>query len=459
MGSGKIVRKGTSRRSFQQCAGFASRAAELCVVPEDAAAAASIERARCRLGGVTGRAEGMHVKRMSRVGAGAAACLLAGLVVAGPAAADSPEVFAGSATATALNLSVAGNALTLGTSAAKVTSEPLADATGAGQVTPVATVQQESKASAATPTDTKAKACGTPSLPAQVSAILDVGLVCSATTASIANAAPTATGLGSIATVDLSSNTILSQLGAVTDPLQQALNPIIGQLPQGTTVQDLITSVLKTQTLSTTVGEANSSVVTDAGTVTSTASSAGAVIKLLPTPSINGAPSTDPVATIRIGSAKATAIYNRSAGTSSATQDPAIVSIAFNPTLGLPPVSVAVNSPVTILAGTPLETTINVAGGTSKTNPDGSATATADGVSVQALKGLPGGGITLQLAHAEAAVNGTKAVVTPPAPATPVAVTPRGELPRTGGTPRLPIAGPVLPATPVTPRRSLRRLS
>jgi len=118
----------------------------------------------------------MHVKRMSRFGAGAAACLLAGLVVAGPAAADSPEVFAGSATATALNLSVAGHAVTLGTSAAKVTSEPLADATGAGQVTPVATVQQESKASAATPTDTKAKACGTPSLPPEVSSIVDVRL-------------------------------------------------------------------------------------------------------------------------------------------------------------------------------------------------------------------------------------------------------------------------------------------
>jgi LPXTG-motif cell wall-anchored protein len=100
-----------------------------------------------------------------------------------------------------------------------------------------------------------------------------------------------------------------------------------------------------------------------------------------------------------------------------------------------------------------------VAGGTATTNPDGSATATADGVSVQALKGLPGGGITLQLAHAEAAVNGTKAVVTPPAPATPVAVTPRGELPRTGGTPWLPIAGAVLLGIAVIARRSLRRLN
>jgi LPXTG-motif cell wall-anchored protein len=116
-----------------------------------------------------------------------------------------------------------------------------------------------------------------------------------------------------------------------------------------------------------------------------------------------------------------------------------------------------VHSPTTILPGTPLETTINVAGGTATTNPDGSATATSDGVSVQALKGLPGGGITLQLAHAEAAVNGTKAVATP-AP-TPVAVTPRGELPRTGGTPWLPIAGAVLLGIAVIARRSLRRLS
>src|SRR5437762_13365564 len=64
----------------------------------------------------------MHVKRMTRLGVGTAACPLAGWVVAGPAFADSPEVVAGSPTATALSLSVVGNALTLGSSTAAAAS-------------------------------------------------------------------------------------------------------------------------------------------------------------------------------------------------------------------------------------------------------------------------------------------------------------------------------------------------
>src|SRR5205085_560975 len=112
----------------------------------------------------------------------------------------------GSATATALNLTVLGQSLTLGTSGAKVTSEPTATADGAGQAAPVATSAQHSAVSSTTAaTDTKPNACASPDLGAQVKAVIDVGLVCSSTTASVAGALPTATGNGSVATVGMST--------------------------------------------------------------------------------------------------------------------------------------------------------------------------------------------------------------------------------------------------------------
>src|SRR4051794_33763577 len=175
-------------------------------------ASAPSSTSRSNAGGVTGMARKDTTLKIGRIGAGAAAVALAGMVVAGPASADTPEVYVGSATGTALNLSVLGQPLTFGTSKVSISSQPTAIADAAGQAAPVAGAQQHSEASTAAPTDTKANSCQTPSVPDPVKQILDIGLVCSSTSASTAGNNPTATGSGSVATLAMGANTVLQQI-------------------------------------------------------------------------------------------------------------------------------------------------------------------------------------------------------------------------------------------------------
>jgi LPXTG-motif cell wall-anchored protein len=92
-------------------------------------------------------------------------------------------------------------------------------------------------------------------------------------------------------------------------------------------------------------------------------------------------------------------------------------------------------------------------------NPDGSATATADGVRIHALRLLPAplaGGVLANLTHAEAAgacVAATSATAPPAVPEV------TRELPRTGGSnmPWIPMAGVAGLALAVIGRRTVLR--
>ena len=126
-------------------------------------------------------------------------------------------------------------------------------------------------------------------------------------------------------------------------------------------------------------------------------------------------------------------------------------------------ISLTPGSTVTLFPGLPIETTIVVGNGTSKVNPDGSGSATADGVRIHALARIGdvaaplAGGLLLNLTHAEAA-GGCVAAVTQTTPAPPVPEVTR-ELPRTGGpdTPWVPMAGVVGLALAVLGRRAVLR--
>jgi LPXTG-motif cell wall-anchored protein len=279
-----------------------------------------------------------------------------------------------------------------------------------------------------------------------LSGVVTFGLGCSTVSASVVGGVPKASGSGSVASLGVNSSTALQPLGAVTTQIGSALSTILGQICSGgrqlcpvtTTVSDLLTSVLNTKTLDVQLGNSVSTVTVETSKVTSATSASGAVIKILPLPVVNGVASTTPFVTITVGSAKASVVYDRTTGVATPIKDPAIVRINFNTALnaaGLPAeIAVPVGQTKTILLGTPLETTITVADGTARVNADRTATATADGVKVELFKGLQGG-IVLNLAHAEAAGGGAPATKDAPAPP------PNAELPRTGGTPWLPIAG------------------
>lgn len=380
---------------------------------------------------------------LRRLAAAAGAITLASAFVAGPTSAQTAgaESYVGSAAGKALDLTVLSlPKLTLGVSTAKVTSLLTAVAEGAGSLGLAGATQRAEVA-----TTGSAVQPNTCAVPLPVAGILNLGLACGSASASIVNNNPVATSEGSVASIDLSGQNLLNTVAPLTDTVSGTVGTTLGAVcgalaltcPLTGTVGDVLNSVLETKTLELTAGKSISSITTEASKVISSATSTGAEIKLLPTPEVAGVLSTEPLATIIVGTAKATAGYDRATGVSTPTVDPALVTVKLNTlltnTLGVAqqitvPVGQSFIVPGT--AGTPLETEIVAAAGRTVTNPDGTIGAIADAVKIHALKGVSGG-ILLSLASAEAGVGGKLA-----APLLPVL-----ELPRTGGTPWLPLAG------------------
>jgi hypothetical protein len=408
---------------------------------------------------------------------GIAGIVLTGLMVAafmsGPASADTPESFVGNAAGRALAIKVLGTDLTFGVSSANVTAPLTGLAKAAGQILPSVVASQQSSATANNTNDTKPEVCGPISLPSQLSSIITLQTACSATLAKVTDGLVTASSTGRVAGLDLSANTVLSQL-PIQSTLAQILTPLTTAAqgtpldPVLTTVGDLTNSVLKTKTLEVSLGKSTSDVVSTANSITSTGTADGADIKILPTPEIlkqvagQLVPDLAPVIEIKVSSSKATAIYDRGTGVATPSFDAALVTIDINPTLaaalGLPAeTSIKPNVTQTILAGTPLQSTIIVADGSTSKAADGTVSAVADGVSVKLLQGINAssptaydGGIVLALAHSEANVVGVPATKVAPQ----VVVRPP-TLPRTGGTPWIPMAGAGLLGLALITRRLL----
>lgn len=398
------------------------------------------------------------VTRTRRLGAAAAAALIVGAFAAGPAGAQgTTENYVGSATAQALDLDLLGTGLTLGSTKAKVSSAVEALAEGAGQLLPPASATQSS----ATGTQSSGEKCGPISTPAELASILRVATACSSATTSSDPVAPRAASSSSVAAIDLSANTVLEQipeLNQTIDSVQGALTPVLGNLDAVTaqlgikvsdTVGNLVDALQATQTAAVRAGNTTSEVITTGGAVTSVATAAGSQVDLLPVGSLTGAP----LVSVVVGAAKATAVYDRVAGTSKASFDPALVRVITNLAgAARQEIAVAPGETLKLLEGTPLESEIIVANGSTVQNADGSVGAIADGVTLHLLKGI-NGGVRLALAHAEAGVAGSPAVQT-------VLETPRAapELPRTGNNlPWLPVAGATLVTAAIVTRRFVLR--
>jgi hypothetical protein len=395
------------------------------------------------------------------------AAILGGVVGVNPASADTPEAFAGTATARALNLSLLGIKVTAGQTTALADSSPKAQAAGAGLALITQTVSQAAvngpNASQAPP-----KACGV-DLP--IANLLTVALACSQSSASTNNASPTAISGANIAAIDVGVLDLVLDLldpildalvpvvdqviGDVTGTLQPLLGGLLDPLLQGlqldlqSPVQSLVDALRDVTNLAEIrVGDSASQVVTEGTKVTATAAARGAEIRVLPGLTAAGGP----LLSITVGSATATSIFDRVAGTSTASFDPAILTLNV---LGTS-IPVGLGQPLTLFPGTALESTISLGAGRTVQNPDGTVGAVADGVSLQLLKGLSGG-IVLELAHAESAVGGAKAVITPQSLPSPQAERKAPELARTGGmdVPLLPV-GFVLVLLAVLTRRFVR---
>lgn len=414
----------------------------------------------------------------TRIVAAGAVALVGAAFVAGPAGATTtnvgpvsvstakagtPEVYAGSASGTALKLTVAGQSVTAGVSNAQVASDLSAVASAIGQLAPAAaTAQQQASVKGNGQVQSPAQQCGTPPLPSLPAPFpgLTAGLACSAVFAGVTDGMPVAAGQGTVANITANAAATFSTvLQPVLNPVQQLfgqLNQIAPQLnPATSTVSQLLSALSNDQTLSLSLGNSKSLVQTVAGTVTATNVASGGEVDIL---GINGSP----LAKIVVGSSKAQAVYNRTTGKATPSFDPSLVTVTVNPLpatgLAAQTLTVAPGQSLTILQGTPLQSTITVADGTSTVNKDGSVTAIADGVSLDLLQGLGAssptatdGGIDLALAESTASVGGTPAAA--PVPPAVAATVVTKSLPFTGSTPGLPLAGAGLLGVGIVGRR------
>jgi len=375
----------------------------------------------------------MHT--VQRLGAIALSALVMTAVLALPATAQSQAVatraesFIATAAARGLDLNLFGTRVTIGQSSALVNSTPMARASGAG-VALVSDTVSTSEVNAANQSATPPKACV---LNLPVASLLTVELACGESRVDTNNGAPSAFGAGSVAGVDLLGTTLLQPIidllrsllnallpvvdqtvGTVTNTLTPALGGLLGGLagnlglgtgsnvaPVSGLVNNLLTGIERaTALLDVKVGDSTASAVTSANAVTATATAAGAQIDLLPGLALGGAP----LLSIIVGQARSVSIFDRGTARSTPSFDAAVARVR----LGLPlagatvtDIPIQLGAPLTLLAGTPLETTISLGAGRTVTDPStGSVASYADGVSIQLLKGL-NGGIGLELAHAE----------------------------------------------------------
>ncbi|HVM07853.1 MAG TPA: hypothetical protein VM345_05300 [Acidimicrobiales bacterium] len=462
------------------------------------------------------------MRTIRRVGGTALAGLLLTAVVGGPAASaqtetKNPETYVGTAAGRALNLKIGGQGITAGFSAVNVDSTLKAVAESAGALNvPVIGGNNAGKVEVAGDGTRQAKLdqCATPSISAipgvgaQLSTVLTAGAACSSSLAEVVNGAPHALATGTVFDLDVKANTVLSQvpLGALApvvnqvyggiDQLNKALQPVLGtDLKVDDTLAEVVTKLQTTKTLDVRLGGSRSENLVEGTKVTSVAKSEAGVIALFPLGDalpVETGVTLKPLVEIVIGSASASATYDRATGKSEPKFDPAIVTIRVNtPTTdavsqritGFTPqeIKIAPNLSASglpipaqlsaivqacpdapnefcILTGTPLETRIAVASGRTVTNADGSVGAIADAVKIHALRNIGtvaaplAGGILLELAHAEAGVGGRPAeLITISAPEIP------RELPRTGGTPVLPMVAVAGLGIALAARRTIAR--
>lgn len=395
-----------------------------------------------------------NARRMALVGTTAA--LMAALVGAPATAqtptAGTPETYLASALAGGLNISIGGQGITLGLAEAAVESAPKAVARGVGQLNgDQAFGEQLAEANSDGQSADKPEACAAPALPEQLP--LTVGLACSSAKASVVDGLPTALSTGGVADVSLAADNVLAEL-PITQPLQdgvgsifEGLQPVFGLDPNleqvGTTVQDLLTDVITTDTLRIQAGGPSQASVTTVGdTVTATSATSGVIIDLLPTGAVGDAP----VARIEVGAASATVVHKREGDETTPAFQGAVVKVTIaqevldalpEQLVGALPfegnsLSITVTDTTCLPLPEPLTSCITVGGGSVTENEDGTVTAMAAGVSLQLLTGLQGG-VQIELAAARATGGGKAATVVA-----------QETLPRTGGSSTLPIAGVVL---------------
>ena len=360
--------------------------------------------------------------------------------------------------ARALELAIGEQGVTLGFALARGTSAPNAIGIGAGQCTLLGSEADPDNLPCNEESTVKAEAPGVAgddapkcaaTLPEPLNTIVDLRLACGSATSSLVKGTPRTTATGKVAHlgVTLPVGAVLDAVpvnqlvGTITDTLAPVLDLAPKEVQDAVdNVVELVTGVAETQAIAVELGPSTSGVSSKGNVITVDSSSAGALIGLVGVPEV-GVDGTAITATsdplknglviIEVGTAQASASLDKTDATAAGAASAALVTVKVRDITKPKPtyveVSVAPGETVTVLEGTPAESTIVAADST--VSEDGNeAAAAADAVRLHLLKGVEGG-VSLALARATAAVQGDHVL-----PAPPVKKAPPETLPLTGGT-------------------------
>lgn len=409
--------------------------------------------------------------------------------LAAPAGAASKANFALSGEARGLELAIGNQGLTLGVAMAEVDSTPKAIGIGAGQCALLGNDDDPNNLPCTDESTVKSAYPGDPGtdellcagkLPAPLDSVLTLNAACGSSVSGVNKKGVAFTkSTGKVASLSaklpvglklVPLNIDLNQVDQIVDALTGALAPVIDQTPglvkdvlngtvgtakdttDGVTddAQDVVDGVLEiiqgldaTDALKIELGTSDTKVTQDGDLIGSTSEAFGARIGLIGMPSVldeNGLalddadPLENGLVIIEVGSARASASVNKATAEAVSAASPALVTLKVrditSPTPKYVEVSVAPGQTITVLQGTPAESTIVAADSTTE-QVDGRASAVADAVRLHLLKGV-NGGVKLALAGANAAASVDVVKSAPPVPST--QNRPPKTLPVTGGT-------------------------
>lgn len=384
--------------------------------------------------------------RRTLVAASLTSFLAAGAIATVPAGAQEPVPYRASAAATALELSILGQGLTIGANEVAVDGTPVATASAHGALLPGLGLVGGEQADLANPGDDQ-PTCSPLTLPGELT-FVELAVACGTAAAAEGPSAAATAGITSlsVSATNLLNDTPLSEL-PVQDTLDQVLAglaPVFDVVEQlgldaESLVSDLLTGITDGGDVVTVeLGPAAAIAAAEGETgVAAQGAAQAAVIEVVDRSLLN----LPPVLTIEVGAAAARVEADRTTGTATPVIEPALVRVRvasdIAALLGIPEVTeVTPGQDICLPLPDPLASCITVAGGRTLDTEDGGKRAETEGVGLRLLTGLPGGGIVLNLAAASA--EAAAAAPVQPAPQE----TPRqeGSLPRTGVEDNLPLA-------------------
>lgn len=390
----------------------------------------------------------------------ASVLVLAVALPVGAAPAEATLRYALAGEARAMELGIGTQGLSLGVAFSKADSTPSAIGVAAGQCSLLGNdpdpndlpCNESTTASSSYPGDAGSaeEQCAGPAIPAPLDSVLDVDLACGTSQSGAKKGVPFTTNFGKVGEVALEFDLagLVPQIEEAKEQVIDELQEIINQAPEPikNALNQLLDSVDAGQAGRILIGPARSDVVASGGTLAVSSSAAGVQIGLIGIPDLDkdGVPILgtsdaieDGLIVIEVGAATASATLDLGKATAAGDADPALVRVKVRDITQSEPTyiteEVAPGQSQTILAGTPLESTITAAVATTDIKRN-SAASVADAVRLHLLKGVQGG-IILGLGRTTAAASIDKVLPTAPIEKAPEG--PKG-LPATGvrdGTP------------------------